>query len=314
MIFFFKLIPLYLIIILGYIAGKKLEVNRESIAPLLIFIVVPVVNFKGVFDLNLGVTTLVYPLYFFCICSFLAVLFYKIGRLFFKDREYSALLALCSSFANVGYYGIPLLISLYGEEILGTAVILIFGFVLFETSVAYLIAARGKHSMKDALRKTLKLPTNYAVLLAVLANWFYHQRFVEAQSNLWLMSLIDSTLIIMDKFVGALTFLGMCMVGLGLAKLSRWQFDWKFLSLTMFAKFVCFPLLIWEVINLDQSFFHLLTDDAIKVLKVFAFVPIGANTVTFATQFKLDTDKVSIALLVSNLLSLILIPLVLQMN
>jgi len=53
LLLFTRLIPLYLIIGLGYIAGKKLHAEKETIAALLIYILAPVVVFDGVVYLRI---------------------------------------------------------------------------------------------------------------------------------------------------------------------------------------------------------------------------------------------------------------------
>ena len=146
---FVKLLPLYFIILLGYFAGKKLNVTRESIAPLLIYIVVPIVNFKAIFEMQISQKTLIYPIYLFIVGVTLSIIFFQIGKYRFKNNESAALLSLTSTLANTGYFGLPLLLVLYGENILGTAVLINFGLALHESTVGFYLAAHGKHSPQE---------------------------------------------------------------------------------------------------------------------------------------------------------------------
>ncbi len=309
---FIKLLPLYFIIFLGYIAGKNLAVTRESVAPLLIYIVVPIVNFKGVFEMEINSLTLTYPLYLFFVGASLAIVFYFFGRKIFKEKEQASLLALTTSLANTGYFGIPLLLLLFGDEILGATVLIIFGLIMHEYTVGFYLAAQGKYSPKDALMKTFKLPIIYSVSAALIANYFYNYSYLSMPDCLlkkFFSVLIESLLTMMDQFVGALTFLGMLMIGLGLAKIQKLKFNWKFISLSLFSKFLIYPLIffIFQYIN-DR--FHIYNEEFMTIIFFLSFVPIGANCITVATQLKLDTDDASLVVILSTLLSLLVIPMV----
>src|SRR5436305_7737692 len=80
-----KLIPLYCFILLGYIGGKFLGIKKETIAVLLIDIIVPVVLFTGVITTKLSLSTLSIPLLFLLICSSISLLIYYISGFFWKD-------------------------------------------------------------------------------------------------------------------------------------------------------------------------------------------------------------------------------------
>jgi predicted permease len=296
-------------IIFGWIAGKKLNVQRESIAPLLLYIVVPVVTFKAIFLTDLNAKTFSYPLYFFITGTFMAISFFYIGKMFLSSREQAGLLSLSASLANVGYFGLPLVFALYGEQALGITVLLILGLSLHESFTAFLIAARGKYHLKDALRKTLRLPTIYTSILAVVCNLAYKNYYMPG--TFW-DPVIKSFLDMADKFIGAYSFLGMLMIGLGLAKINKLSFDFKFISLSLIAKYLVFPALALGFIYLDTNFWHFYPRSALDIIFLMSIVPTGANTISIATELDLDTDTVSITVLLSTLFALVYIPWVLS--
>src|SRR3989338_689331 len=80
-----KLIPLYIIIVLGFISGKYLGVRKESVASLVIYIVAPVIFFNGVLNTQITLGSLSLPLLVFLICCFICLLFLFIGGAFWKD-------------------------------------------------------------------------------------------------------------------------------------------------------------------------------------------------------------------------------------
>ena len=62
-----KIIPLYLIIILGYITGRCISVAKETVAHLLIYVLVPIVIFNGVLRAHIDPGMLSLPLVFLCL-------------------------------------------------------------------------------------------------------------------------------------------------------------------------------------------------------------------------------------------------------
>jgi predicted permease len=60
-----KLIPLYLLIAVGFVAAKYLNAKKETLASLLIYVIAPVVVFYGVATTKLTVSALALPIIFF---------------------------------------------------------------------------------------------------------------------------------------------------------------------------------------------------------------------------------------------------------
>ncbi len=315
--FIFKLIPLYFIIALGFIAGKWLKVQRESIAPLLLYIVVPIVTFKAIFVHKLSLEMLSYPI-FMLLCSLsLSLVFFYLGNKFF-DREHAGLLSLSAGLANVGYFGLPLVLIVYGEEALGIVMLLILGLAIHESSFAFLIAARGKYSPKEALIKTLRLPAIYTSIAAIICNYFYNYYYLWMDFSPDLRyvcdQLIFNLIASVDKFIGAYTVLGMMMIGLGLSTVERFKPDWKFTGLALLAKYVCYPLLAISLGLANKHLFHFYDDEVMKLLFLMSIVPTGANTISIATELKLPTDTISITVLISTVFALIYIPAILYLS
>jgi|GEM_PF-134216 len=312
--FIYKLIPLYFIIALGFIAGRYLQVKRESIAPLLLYIVVPIVTFKAIFLQKLSYQILSYPVFMLGISLALSLLFFYIGKKFF-DSEHAGLLSLCAGLANVGYFGLPLVLITHGEEALGIVMLLILGTAIHESSFAFLIAARGKYSRREALMKTLRLPAIYTSLLALLCNYLYNHYYLWWDSSSVIKQICDqiifNTLTSVDKFVGAYTVLGMMMIGLGLSTLERIKFNWKFTGLALVAKYLCYPLFTIVIALINNYYWHFYEPEVMQLLFLMSIVPTGANTISIATELKLPTDTVSITVLISTVFALVYIPLVL---
>ncbi len=104
---FSNIAPLYAIIVLGWIAGRCYGVERESIAALAIYIVVPVVSFYYVAELEFKASFAFLPFLVFVLFTAITILFYMIGKKVYPDKR-ANLLAMCCGAGNAGYFGLPI--------------------------------------------------------------------------------------------------------------------------------------------------------------------------------------------------------------
>lgn len=289
-----KLIALYLVILLGFIAGKFLKVQQSSVSSMLIYIITPVVVFDGILKLELNPGLLSLPFFFLILCSVIAFLFLFIAKFFWKDATKN-ILAFSAGTANAGYFGVPVAIILFGEEILGIAVLAILGFVLFQNTIGFMIIAGGKHSIGESFIRALKLPTIYAAIAAVVLN------YLKVDLSIILGS-------VPEKFLGTYSILGMMMVGLGLSKLEHIKFNFKFMSLAFLAKFVVCPLLVFAFIFIDKNLLHIYSSESYKIMLLMSMVPLAANAISYTEEVGLNTDSVSMTVLMSTLFALFYIP------
>jgi len=291
-----KLIPLYIIILLGFIGGKYLGAKKETLASLLIYIIAPIIIFNGVVTTKISISSLSLPVLFFVLASITSIIFYKIAGYFWKDSSKN-ILGFTAGTGNTGYFGLPVAYAIFSQDLIGLVVLSILGFVLYENSVGFFITERGHHTIKESLFKVLKLPTIYAFFLGLLINL----------SGVHLGQIYTDTI---TSFRGAYTILGMMIIGLGLSGISEYKFDLKFTGLAFIAKFLWWPLLILVIILADNMIFRLYDPSIHKVMILMATVPLAANTVAFATELKAQPEKASLTVLLSTLFALFYIPLV----
>ncbi|HVF69443.1 MAG TPA: AEC family transporter [Xanthomonadales bacterium] len=291
-----KIFPLYVIIFLGFVAGKYLHVKKESIASVAIYIVTPVVIFGGAYASALTLSTISLPFLTFIVACSLCLMFYVVGKLFFKDSTKN-LLAFISGEANVGYFGLPVAIALFDPPLVALYTVAIIGSNLYENSLGFFIAARGHHSSREAFARLIKLPIIYAFILGVLFNALHIQLgpiYIEFANS----------------FKGAYLVLGMMLIGLGLAEVAKSKFDARFISLALIAKFLAWPLLILGILFLDSNFLKFYNADIHRIMLLYSIAPIAANVIAYTTHLKLHPEKASMAVLLSTLFALLYVPLV----
>ncbi len=289
-----KLIPLYLIILVGYLAGKYGNVAKESVATLLIYIISPAVVFYGVATAQLSFSLVSLPFLFFAIASLFCGVFYLAASCIWKGSEKN-ILAYAAGSGNTGYFGLPVALALFGDSALSLVVFSTLGFILYENSVGFYTIARGQHSAKDTVKKLLGIPTLYVFVLGLLVNILH-------------ISLPAQLTEVLISFKGAYVVLGMMMVGVGLASITRASFDRLFMGFALCVRFVAWPVFAVGLIILDSRFFHLYNPGIYKIILLMAIVPLAANTVAFAAKLNTYPEKTAVTVLISTLLAAVYIP------
>lgn len=281
---------------LGYLSGKYLKVQKETIGSLLLYIFIPVVYFTSVATTPLTPSALSLPILFFVLCSGICLLFLYIGKHIWKDAIKN-ICAQASGGGNYAYFAIPVALAIFGQQAVGLVVLSGLGFVLYENTVGFFVAATGNYTVKESLKRLLKLPALWATIVALIINFLnitLGQVFLDMASN----------------FRGGFTILGMMLVGLGLSAIDMDEYkpDYKYMLTTFFARFIVWPLAMVLVIFIDKNFFHLYNNSIYKILTLMSIIPLAANSIVYAIELKIDSRNVAIGVLLSTIFALFFIP------
>jgi predicted permease len=291
-----KLIPLYIIIGLGFVAGKYLDVKKESIAPLAMYIISPMIVFNAALTTTITIRILTLPMLMFIISCIICITFFFLGRFVWHDTTRN-ILAFTAGDGNTGYFGIPVAIILFSPSLVNIYIFGSLGLSLYENSLGFFITAKGHYTAQECLLKIAKLPSLYAFLIGLLFNIL----------RLHLGGIYADTI---SKFQGSYTILGMMIIGLGLASIVDYKFDFKFIGLSFFSKFLVWPALIALVIIINNTILRIYDPNIYKVMILLSIVPLSAFTVVLATQLNVHPEKASLAVLLSTLFALFYIPLI----
>lgn len=296
----FNIAPLYAIILLGWIAGRFYGVDRESIAALAIYIVVPVVSFYYVAEIEFKAAFILLPVLVFTLFTLITILFYQIGKWVYPDKQ-ANLLAMCCGAANVGYFGLPIVILLLPEDWVGVYIFALTGGLIYEATVMYYIANRGNFSPKQSIVNVLRFPVLYAILLGLAVNF----------CNVPLPAQLDPYWV---YFKGAYVVVGMMIVGCSLPRLSQLVIAPRFLSIVFLSQFVVWPAVVLGLIELDQHVLGLFGTEVHKMMIIMSVVPPAANITAYAAKLNLDPEKAATTVLVGTVFALFYIPIVLAIT
>jgi predicted permease len=168
-----NILPILLLSGAGFALGKALHIEARSLGRVVFYVFSPVLIFDLLIQNHLklneavGVISLTV-----CIIGIMGLLTYLLGTFFKLERPVLTSILITTMFANTGNYGLPLVAFAFGEEALSYAGIYFVTTTLLFYTLGVLIASLGHMSPKEAVIGLFRIPTLYAVLLAILINTF----------------------------------------------------------------------------------------------------------------------------------------------
>lgn len=292
--FAIKLLPLYLNILLGYIAGKKLQASQETISKLMFYIISPLIIFNGVVHTELNTTILTLPVLTFIISCTLCLVFYRFSRKIWSSASKN-IMAFSAGSGATGYFGVPLTLLIFDQQAQGIYIMALLGVTLYDNSLGYYISVKGFYTSLECLKKVLKLPTLYAFLLGIMINFFQ-------------VPLPEIYTDFITPIKGVYIVMGMMIIGIGLADLTEFKIDFKFVGMTFLAKFLVWPFVVLTVIAFDSAYLGIYEATCHQALILISIVPLAVNTVIMASLMKCQPEQAAATVLLSTLFALIYVP------
>ncbi len=168
-----NILPIVLLGGAGFFLGKVLHIDSRSLGRVTFYIFSPVLIFNLLLQnhVNLreaiGVISLTV-----CSVALMGMITFLLGSLFKIERAALTSILITTMFGNTGNYGLPLVSFAFGEKALSYAGIFFVTTTFLFYTLGVLIASLGHMNLKEALLGLLKIPTMYAVILAILINTF----------------------------------------------------------------------------------------------------------------------------------------------
>lgn len=288
-------LPVFLLLGVGFIVGKYLPVDSKSVSDLSIYIFSPALFFYSVSTSEMEMGDMGRIVVFaFVLFVLFAAFVYLVGKIFKWDKVYQNTLMLASGFPNAGNYGLPIILFAYGDEGVAVGIIyLVMQSLLMNSAGVFYASNHHEMPKKEILRTVLRMPGFIAILLALVLKIFSIP-VPEAIEN-------ATGLLGQASIPVMLTLLGITLASIQLKNVLR--FIW---TATLF-KLVAFPLLAFALLLV------LYPADALeaKVLLVAAATPTAATTTLLAIKFGMNPDMVSSAMFVNTIASIITIPVLL---
>ncbi len=289
-----NILPLYIIIALGYIGGRWMDVNLPSMATVAIYLIAPMVNLGAMMQLDFDPQYVALPLFIFGTSVTIGLATYHFATRRWGNTS-ANLIAMSSVTGNTGYFGLPLILALFGPEATGLYLFMNVALLMSELGLGYYFGARGHADVKGALKKVIRLPVIHAVWIGLLLN------SMDVEPN-------DLFLRYWNYAIGAWVIIGMMLIGVALGKQARIELDARLIKWLFTAKFLAWPAAAAAFIAADLHLFHAFDADIYRIVTIFCCVPLAGNLVAFAANLNIHPERAAGAVLLSTLLAIVFLP------
>ena len=293
-----KILPLYMVILLGYTAGRTLKTDRAVMGNFLLYIVSPPVILNGILSIKGIEKLLLLPFITYFISCCMCWIVYRITISFFSDNLRN-IIAFSSGSSNTGHFGLPIALMLVDTETVGIYILAYSGVILFENTYGFYVAAKGHLSTAYCLKRTIMLPSLHAILIAFTM-------------KLLKLSFPPEFDIFFINLRGTYVTLGMGMIGMGLSTIEKFEIDWRCISITMIVKYVLWPLFTLALVQLDKQYLNFFNYKVHNAMLILSIVPISVSTMVVGSVLKYPAEKLAVVVLLNTLVAVLYVPLMVQ--
>jgi len=311
------ILPIFLIIFLGYLLSHYGRVATEAFSRTQLYVLSPALVFVATGRAEVS-NALIFKVFIFIaiIEAFLFVVSQGVGFVTGRARPVRHAVSLTSMFMNSGFYGIPVCMLAFGEKGFVYAVTFVVASSVLQTSVGIYLAASGSSRPSDALRSVIKVPVLYAIVVArVVAHYdlYPSESFMKVIEMLGHSAIPIGLLLLgmqLQKIVVRIRSRGAAFEGEEIKsgeEMVEGREDLVFGSVSALLRLgggFAAALVVLLFLDFDPILK--------KVLVVEASMPTAVNTVVYATEFRCRPALTAVAVLVSTLLSIATIPLILK--
>lgn len=168
-IFINNIAPVLIVAGVGYIAGRKLQVESRSIGKLIFNVFSPALVFYALYDSKIDggeFGLLIVGVGVFQVV--MAALSYGLMRLQKAGKVERASVILSAFCLNGGNFGLSVASFAFGEAVLARAVVVYIGNTILNYTLGVFVASSGSQATMGALLNILRVPAFYATLAAFL--------------------------------------------------------------------------------------------------------------------------------------------------
>ena len=168
-IFTSDILPIFLIAGCGFLLARHSSLDVRSIARVIFNVLAPCM----VFSLVVGSTVPIFEfgrmaLFAILVTATVGIASFVAARSLGLDRPSLIGFVLVGMFSNNGNYGLPVALFAFGREALTMAAVYFVTSAILLYTVGVFLAASGRRSVRQAIRGVTRVPTIYAVGVAVI--------------------------------------------------------------------------------------------------------------------------------------------------
>jgi len=166
-----NLLPILITAGLGFLVNKTLHLDPKTVSRITFYLFSPALVFEilSASTLNSNDVFLIVGFAFSANLT-VGVIAFLLSRLFGFDKKITIAIVLTTFITNAGNFGLSLTKFAFGDAALAYASIYFVCSSIMVYTIGVTIASMGKATFRDSLINLLKLPTLYAVILAIIFN------------------------------------------------------------------------------------------------------------------------------------------------
>ncbi len=297
-IVFFKILSSLIVVLIGFIAGKKYKIDGETISTLLFYFIAPIVFFSIMTSTSFKAHDFIIIVISFSMSAIMSIASFIGYKKIWQDFNRN-ILSFSAGTGNTGYIVLPIAAELFDSYTLGIYTLALIGVAFYEISIGYYICSFDKLVNRWYLvKKILKLPIFIAFILGCILNF--------------LGFTVPVFLIEFNKNIqGTFSFLGVLLVGIALSQIKEFKVELKFILASFANKFLFLPLLTNFFILLDYFLFKIYAGNVsyYNALNLLSLAPLASNVVVMSSLYRAETAKVASTVLMSIIFVLLYMPL-----
>ena len=260
---FQNVLPLYGLILLGFVIAKTTALDVQSIATIMLYAIIPVVMFGATGTMDFSSAFLLPPMIVATISIIASSMaYYFASRYWGSNGKKHNLLGLLGVSSNATYFGIPIVISIAGQESVSLYMIMVLPLFILDCTLSYYFGVRSEFTFKDSIKRVAKLPIIYGAIGGLVFNLGGFE-FSTLMLDYW------------DRFTGTVIILGMMMIGAALARMEKMRFDWPFFVGVVVLRYILWPVLGLCWVAVDYYFFGMLDDQVYVFILLICACPLA---------------------------------------
>lgn len=280
-----NILPIFLAAGAGFLLSKYKKINPRTVSAAAFYVFSPclIFNLLTTSSINGNEMTKIVAVTVSTILT-IGALVWLIGIALKVERKLLAAVMIAAMFGNAGNYGLSLTFFAFGSDGLAYAGVYFVTTAALINSLGVVIASLGSTNLRAALAGLLKVPSIYAVLLALLANYLHWSPPLPLERTISILA---------DAAVPTLLIL----LGIQLHK-TQWYRGIQALSLSTIMRLIVSPALAFVF-----AWLYGLHGTAQQAIIAESATPTAVMATVLATEYNIKPAYITTAVLVSTLIS-----------
>jgi hypothetical protein len=163
------ILPVFIIVAIGYLLGRAHRIDTHSFSTVVLYVFSPAIIVTSLYHTTVAwQDVLRIALFVVAYLSGVITLSWLVARGLRLNRSWEGAFILSTAFANVGNFGLPVVLFAFGQEGLQYASIVFVTSGLLIHWLATIFATRARFTLRQSIAQIFRMPLIYATTLSLL--------------------------------------------------------------------------------------------------------------------------------------------------